>query len=99
MEAILDWTRRQPWARQPDVLPPAETDLLDVPVDELAAFSERVRMDFGYRFAFAGEPDGSYSWAVLTEECDVIHSGVADSWDDAKLAAIENLYPPSDEGR
>jgi hypothetical protein len=44
------------------------------------------------------EPDGSYSWAVLSAEGELLQHGVADAWDDAWLGAIENLYPPSAEG-
>jgi hypothetical protein len=43
------------------------------------------------------EPDDSYSWAMTSLEGVPLQSGVADSWDDARLAMIENLYPQSGE--
>jgi hypothetical protein len=59
---------------------------------------EGVAADFGWRIAFAPEPDGSWFWLVIDAETDeVINSGVSESWDDARLAAIENLMPPSHE--
>jgi len=38
---------------------------------------------------------GSFSWAVLAEDGLTLQSGIADSWDDARLAMIEHLDRPS----
>jgi hypothetical protein len=59
--------------------------------------SNKVHAEFGFRLAFTNEPDGSVSWVVLAEEGLELASGVADTWDDARLAVIERLYPPSGE--
>jgi hypothetical protein len=55
-------------------------------------------LEFGWLLGFAREPDGSYSWLVSDENTgDALKSGTADTWDDAKLAAIIDLLPPSGE--
>jgi len=46
---------------------------------------------------FTREPDGSFTWGVFSTEGKHLQHGVSDSWDDARLAMIENVYPPSDE--
>lgn len=35
--------------------------------------------------------DGAFSWGVYTREGEPLHSGVAENWDDARLAMIENV--------
>jgi hypothetical protein len=57
----------------------------------------KVKMDFGWNLAFAKEPDGSFSWVAHANDGAQVKAGVADSWDDALLAAIDGLYPPSAE--
>jgi hypothetical protein len=98
---ILEWAAKQPWARRAageEIEADApETESIEVPAEEAASFSEQVHMEYGYRIAVAQEPDGSYSWAVLTEDGLKLRSGIADSWDDARLAMVEHLYPPSGE--
>lgn len=61
---------------------------------------EKIAMEYGWLIGGRNEPDGSKSWVVLDSEGGtVLKSGVADSWDDARIAMIEDLYPPSEEGR
>jgi hypothetical protein len=60
--------------------------------------AERKAAEFGWRVGYAKEPDGGFAWIVFDAKTgDVIQSGTADDWDDAKLASIMNLYPPSGE--
>lgn len=99
---VLQWAARQPWARraageEAPALAPVDAARLEIPAAEYAAFSREVRADSGFRLAFSREPDGSFSWAVLAEDGLTLQSGIADSWDDARLAMIEHLYPPSAE--
>jgi hypothetical protein len=59
---------------------------------------EEVAADFGWRIAFAAEPDGAWFWLVIDAATDeVLKGAVAPSWDDALLAVIEHLTPPSGE--
>lgn len=100
-EAFADWLSVQPWtqpATAPEESMPPEAVPLDIPADEFRTLREKVKMDFGWRLAFSPEPDGSYSWAVLSDDGTSLQSGVASSWDDARLAVIADLYPPSSEG-
>lgn len=58
----------------------------------------RLAAEFGWYIGFAAEPDGRIWWGVLGGATgELLQHGHADTWDDARLAAIENLYPPSDE--
>jgi hypothetical protein len=60
--------------------------------------AEQQAAKFGWRVGYAPEPDGSYTWIVFAEATgEPLQSGVADDWDDAKLASILNLQPPSGE--
>jgi hypothetical protein len=75
-------------------------DALGAPVEIPEALRTRLEAriaEFGWVIGFAREPDGSLMWAVFDREGKALQAGVADSWDDAKLNAIEDLYPPSDE--
>jgi hypothetical protein len=55
--------------------------------------------DFGWRLAYALEPDGTFRWFVRDDQTgEVLQWGTSQGWDDARLDSIENLYPPSDEG-
>lgn len=102
---VLEWAARQSWARRaageempaPAEAAPTHAEPLDVPVDEYAAFSRKVRLDFGWNVAFSKEPDGSFAWAVIAEDGTQLQSGTADTWDDARLAVIDRLAPPSPE--
>jgi hypothetical protein len=76
-------------------------DALGAPVDVPEALKTRLASragEFGWAIGFAREPDGSLMWAVFDKDNNPLKSGVADNWDDAKLNAIEDLYPPSPEG-
>jgi hypothetical protein len=58
------------------------------------------RPEIAYRHEYWAEPDGSYSWAVYADQTDrVLQSGTAPDWDEARLAAIQHLYPPGPERR
>jgi hypothetical protein len=58
----------------------------------------KVRPEFGWRFVFWPEPDGSFSWSVFEDQTDVVlQSGTSIDWDEARLAAVEHLYPPGPE--
>ena len=43
------------------------------------------------------EPDGSFSFGVYAANGELLQHGVAETWDDARLAMIENVYPPAPE--
>lgn len=59
---------------------------------------ERRTDAFGWLLSFAHEPDGSFSWWVRHERTgETIRSGCAETWDDARLAAVVELVPPSGE--
>ena len=59
-------------------------------------------MDLGYFVGFSCEPDGQVSWVTISELSaePEIHpvGGLAESMEDAKIAAIESIYLPSAEG-
>jgi len=59
-------------------------------------------MDVGYFVGFSREPDGRVSWVTISEmsaERAVRPVGaLADNMEDAKIAAIESIYLPGDEG-
>jgi hypothetical protein len=58
------------------------------------------RPECAWRFVFWAEPDGSVSWAVFEDLTDVVlQSGTSGDWDEARLAAVEHLYPPGPERR
>jgi hypothetical protein len=99
---ILEWSAKQAWARraageETETDAPEGAQSIEVPAAEAASFSEQVHMEHGFRFAFTKELDASFTWAVLTEDGFTLLSGVADTWADTLLAAVENLQPPSDE--
>jgi hypothetical protein len=101
VESVANWAARQPWAtRTPansEPAPPAEAETLDVPPDEWHDLQETA-FEHGVRLAFTKEPDGSFSWGVYSLDGDLLQYGIAETWDDARLAMIENVYPPSGEG-
>jgi hypothetical protein len=99
---ILEWAAKQPWARRAageeiETDAPPDAHVIAVPPDEAATFSQHVHMEHGFHVAYTPEPDGSFSWAVLTEDGFRLQSGVSNTWDDMRLEAVENLQPPSDE--
>jgi hypothetical protein len=60
---------------------------------------ERVLGDFGWTFWFTNKPGGSRSYIIADAKTgEPLKSGKGDMWDDVLLAAITDLYPPSDEG-
>jgi hypothetical protein len=67
-----------------------------VPVSEWSDLQKKA-FEQGVALGFTPEPDGSYSWGVYAMTGELLQHGVADSWDDARLAMIENLYPSSGE--
>lgn len=44
-----------------------------------------------------GQAFTNVPWGLFSEDDVLPQSGMADTWDDARLAMIENLYPPSGE--
>jgi hypothetical protein len=97
LQAVAEWAAKQPWARRPtDAEPPPGASAIDVPSDEWHDLQARA-FEHGVRFGFTPEPDGSFSWGVLSREGELLQHGVADTWDDARLAMIENVFPPSSE--
>lgn len=59
---------------------------------------EKIAMEYGWYIGGVDEPDGSIRWFVFDREgATLLKSGVAANWDDARLALIEDLYPPSGE--
>jgi hypothetical protein len=58
----------------------------------------KIAADFGWRIAFAAEPDGLWFWLVTHDQTDEpIKGGTAPTWQDALLAVVEDLVPPSDD--
>jgi len=95
VEAVAEWARKQPWATHAS--PPTLADRLDVPKNEWADLQHQA-YEHGVRLAYTQEPDGGYSWALISLDGEtVMQQGTAPTWDDARLAMIENLYPPSGE--
>jgi hypothetical protein len=61
---------------------------------------EEIAAEFGWSIGFTPEPDGSFFWFVCARETgELLQHGRADSWEDAKIESILNLYPPSEEGK
>ena len=55
--------------------------------------------DFGWSVWFTNEPNGSRTYIITDARTgDVIRHGRQEHWDDVLLAAISDLYPPSEEG-
>jgi hypothetical protein len=78
---------------------------LKVTEDARRALRHREALDrklgeFGWTLLFTREePDGAYLWVVADVKTgQVIQHGTGDDWEDSKLTAIMQLYPPSDEG-
>lgn len=97
-----EWAVAQPWARceptkHPDApvledLPPAP------PATPSASPSPSPSPPFEgleWRLRIIREPDDSFSWWVFVDGLPA-QSGVAPTLDDAKLASISDLYPPSE---
>lgn len=97
VEALFEWASSQPWATGVPAVSPPDTRQIEVPQIEWADVQQRA-FDHNLRVGFNCEPDGSYSYAVFDQSSQVLSSGVADTWDDARLAMIEKIHPPSKEG-
>jgi hypothetical protein len=100
VRAIWDWATSQPWANRSQhepTRPPDAAETIDVPAQQWADLQHRA-FEHGVRIGFTQEPDRSYSWGVFSSDDLLLQHGVAETWDDARLAMIENLYPPSSEG-
>jgi len=69
-----------------------------VPPEVREPLEKIIAMEYGWLIGASIEPDGSVAWIVLDREGkEVLKSGIADTWDDARLAMVEDLYPPSGE--
>lgn len=95
VEAMVEWAGRQSWANK-EAAPPESAELLDAPADEWAEL-QRQAFEHHVRLGFTKEPDGGYSWGLYSSDGDLLQHGLANTWDDARLAMIENLHPPSGE--
>jgi hypothetical protein len=75
----------------------ADVEEVETPAD-IEAERERltkIATDFGWRFGFAQEPDGSWFWLVTDAETDEpIKSGTASNWQDALIDCVKDLVPP-----
>lgn len=75
----------------------ASVEEVETPAD-IEAERERlakIATDFGWRFGFAQEPDGSWFWLVMDVETgEPIKSGTAPTWQDALIECVEDLAPP-----
>jgi hypothetical protein len=88
--------------------PPVTVMLAGQEVEDVAAPADieaererlaKVATDFGWRFGFSKEPDGSWFWLVMDVETDdPIKSGTAATWQDALLECVEDLVPPNEDG-
>ena len=69
--------------------------------EALEALRVNAGVDLGYFVGFSREPDGRVTWVTISEmsaELDVLPVGaLADDLEDAKIAAIESILPPSAE--
>jgi hypothetical protein len=112
-QQAVEWAKSQEWTRYcegdagvvvgvgvpsaEEVYLPAAAKELDVPAEEWTVLREKAA-EFGWLIAATHEPDGRYSWAVYdSQRSELMQSGTADDWDEARLSMIENLYPPSGE--
>jgi hypothetical protein len=72
------------------------------PGEALEALRLSAHVDLGYFVGFSEEPDGQVSWVRISElsaESDIPPvGGLADTMEDAKIAAIESILLPSAEG-
>jgi hypothetical protein len=94
IDHVLEWAGRQPWANKGPL--PEDAQRLAVPARQWEQM-QKMAFEHRVRFGFTAEPDGSYSWGLFSEDGVPLQQGVADTWDDARLAMIENLLPPSGE--
>jgi hypothetical protein len=97
-KVLAEWAATQPW-----IIPPTATSkplspdpIADVPRNEWAEL-QRKAFEHQATVAFTREPDGSFSYGVYSADGELLQHGVADTWDDARLGMIENLYPPGPE--
>jgi hypothetical protein len=75
-------------------LPTKSLGLRGDDLERLDALAARAQ----WLLAWVLEPDGHWRYFVVDPKTgDVLQHGLAADWDDARLSAIENLYPPSDE--
>jgi hypothetical protein len=76
---------------------PVKAAVSEIP-SEVREPLEKVAAEFGWYFSFVVEPDESVRWFVFDRDRKtLLRSGVANTWDDARLAVIEDIYPPSGE--
>jgi len=72
------------------------------PSEALEALRLSAGMDLGYFVGFSREPDGRVTWVTISEMSAEpgLHpvGALAENMEDAKIAAIESIYLPSDEG-
>ncbi|HEX6702679.1 MAG TPA: hypothetical protein VF101_18275 [Gaiellaceae bacterium] len=70
--------------------------------EALEALRLSAGVDLGYFVGFSREPDGRVTWVTISKmsaELDALPVGAtADDMEDAKIAAIESIFLPSDEG-
>lgn len=97
VEGLAEWASKQPWATgAPGSEPEAPAESVEVPAHE---WSEVQRRAFEHNLVvgFTREPDGSFSFGVYSQDGELLQHGIANTWDDARLGMIENLYPPNPE--
>lgn len=86
----------KPTAAPAATTPDTESVPEGVSTEEVAQL-RAVALDFGFLLGFAFEPDGSFTWASFALDGTPLQSSVADSWDDARLEIVSDLFPPSRE--
>jgi hypothetical protein len=99
VEDMFAWVMEQPWSQPKDVTikaPPAGGTRLDEP-GAWDALRDAKEYEHAVEFRWTQEPDGGYSWALYSPDQLRLQHGFAATWDDARLAMIENLFPPSSE--
>jgi hypothetical protein len=90
-----EWAAAQPWARNEPANPhPDDALLLQLPSPSPSPAPPDDGLE--WRLRIIREPDDSFSWWVFVDGLPA-QSGVAPTLDDAKLASISDLYPPSEE--
>jgi hypothetical protein len=70
--------------------------------EALEALRVEAGADVGYFVGFSEEPDGRVTWVTISEmsaKLGLLPMGaIADDMEDAKIAAIESILLPSEEG-
>ena len=96
-----EWAAARPWANYTPSFASGGVEALSrsqSPSPSPSPSPEAPLEGFEWRFRVVREPDDSYSWWVSVGK-EIVQSGIAPNLEDAKIASIIDLFPPSDEWR